>query len=229
QTKSILRIIFISILFYFFLKEISFVMSGLAYIWSVLSVFAIGGAMAFIVNVPMKYIENNFLPDNKKLGKAKRPMAFIITLALVVFIIYLVLFIVVPQLIATLQTLIAQMQAVYEKLPQIIADITAKFNLTEETVQSLQIEWSHISEGAIAAIQSIATGIINSSTSLIGGVVNAITQFVLAFIFCIYILFSKEKLGRACKRLFYALFKENRADNIINVLHMANRTLTKFL
>ncbi|MBQ7816889.1 MAG: AI-2E family transporter, partial [Oscillospiraceae bacterium] len=56
QTKSILRIIFISILFYFFLKEISFVMSGLAYIWSVLSVFAIGGAMAFIVNVPMKYI-----------------------------------------------------------------------------------------------------------------------------------------------------------------------------
>ena len=229
QTKGILRIVFISILFYFFLKEFSLVMSGLSYIWSIFSVFAIGGAMAFIINVPMKFIEDKFLAKSKKLGKSKRPLAFVLTLALVVLVIYLVLFIVVPELVATLQTLVVQMQSLYERLPQIIADITAKFNFTEEAVKSLQLEWSNISETVIKALQGLATGIINSSTSLIGGVVNAITLFVLAFIFCIYIIFSKEKLGSACKKFIYAVLKEEHADKAIGVLRLTSRTFASFL
>lgn len=229
QTKSILRIVFLSILFYFLLKEFALVISGFEYLWSVFGVFAIGGAMAFVFNVPMTFIENRLLSGLKKSEKAKRPLAFVLTLCAVIFVIYLVMFIVVPQLAQTLQMLIAELQELYERLPQIVADLSAKFNLTEETVQSLQIEWSNISETAIKAAQSLATGIISSSTNVISSVVNAITQFILAFIFCIYILFSKEKLGRACKKLIYAVFKEKYADDIISVLHMTNRTFTSFL
>ena len=229
QTKSILRIVFISILFYFFLKEFGLVLSGLKYLWSVFGVFAIGGAMAFIINVPMAFFENRYLSKFKHIDKAKRPLAFVFTLLTVTIVIYLVIFIVVPQLAQTLQTVISELQAFYGRLPQIVADLAARFNLTEATVQSLQIEWSHISQAAIKAAQSLATGIISSSTNVISGVVNAITQFILAFIFCIYILFSKEKLGCACKKLIYALFKEKHADDIISVLHMTNRTFTSFL
>ncbi|MBR2029116.1 MAG: AI-2E family transporter [Oscillospiraceae bacterium] len=229
QTKSILRIVFLSILFYFFLKEFGLVVSGLGYLWEVFGVFAIGGAMAFIINVPMTFFENRYLSKFKHIDKAKRPLAFVFTLLTVTVVIYLVIFIVVPQLAQTLQTVIAELQAFYGRLPQIVADLAARFNLTEETVQSLQIEWSQISQAAIKAAQSLATGIISSSTNVISGVVNAITQFILAFIFCIYILFSKEKLGRACKKLIYALFKEKHADDIISVLHMTNRTFTSFL
>lgn len=229
QTKSILRIVFISILFYFFLKEFNLVLSGVKYLWSVFGVFVIGGAMAFIINVPMTFIENRFLSRFKKIDGAKRPLAFVLTLLAVVMVIYLVLFIVVPELADTLQLLIAEMQAVYERLPQIVENWSAKLNLTEEAVKSLQLEWSNISETAIKAVQGLATGIISSSTNVISGVVNAITQFILAFIFCIYILFSKEKLGRACKKLIYAVFRENHADDIISVLHMTKQTFTSFL
>lgn len=229
QIKTIIKIVFSAILFYFVLKEFRLVISGFGYLWSVFGVFAIGGAMAFIVNVPMSFIEKHYLSRFKHIDKAKRPLAFVLTLILVITVIYLVMFIVVPELIATLQMVVVQMQKVYDKLPQIVADISAKLNLTDEAVQSLQIEWSHISEAAIKAVQGIAGGIISSSTNLIGGVVNAITQFVLAFIFCIYILFSKEKLGRACKKIIYAIFKEYIADDIISILHLANRTFTKFL
>lgn len=229
QTKDILRIIFISILFYFLLKEFSLVISGLKYLWGVLGVFAIGGAMAFIINVPMTFIEKKYLSHFKKLDKAKRPLAFVITLFAVVFVIYLVMFIVAPELARTLQMLIGELQQLYDRLPQIVADLAVRFNLTEEAVKSLQIEWSNISETVIKAVQGIASGIITSSTSLITGIVSAIAQFILAFIFCIYILFSKEKLGKACKRLIYALFKEDTADGIISVLHMTNRTFASFM
>ena len=167
--------------------------------------------------------------QRRRSGKAKRPLAFVMTLIMVITVIYLVMFIVVPELIDTLQLLVVQMQQIYDRLPQIVADISAKLNLTEETVKSLQIEWSNISETVIKAVQEIAGGIVSSSTNLIGSVVNAITQFILAFIFCIYILFSKEKLGRACKRMLYAAFREQIADDIISVLHLTGRTFSKFL
>ena len=229
QTKSILRIVFISILFYFLFKEFGAVVSALGYIWGILSVFAIGGAMAFVINVPMSFIEKRCLSRFKNIKKAKRPLAFVLTVVMVVLIIYLVMFIVVPELAQTLQTLIVQLQEIYDRLPQIVENLAVKFNLTEETVQSLQIEWSNISEMTIKLVQSIATGVINSSANVITGLVSAILQFILAFIFCIYILFSKEKLGKACKKLVYAAFKEKIADDIISVLHLTARTFSNFL
>ena len=229
QIKSILKIIFISIAFYFLLKEIRLVVRGVGYIWDVFSVFAFGGAMAFVFNVPMKVVEEKYLSRFKKLGGAKRPLAFLITLTLVLFVIYLVMFIVVPQLAATLQVLVGEMQELYTKLPDIVENLAIKLNLTEETVKSLQIEWSQLSETAIKAVQGVASGIIASSTGFITGVVNAITQFVLSLIFGIYLLFSKEKLGRACKRIIYAVLKENRADNVLDILRLTNRTFSKFL
>ena len=177
----------------------------------------------------MTYIEEKLLSKFKRLGIAKRPVAFVLTLLAVSFVIYLVMFIVVPQLSQTLQMLIVELQQLYERLPQIVSDLADRFNLTEDTVKSLQIEWSNISETVIKAVQGIATGIISSSTNVIGGVVSAVTQFIMAFIFGIYILFSKEKLARACKKIIYAITKEKYADNVINILHMTNRTFTNFL
>lgn len=229
QMKSILQIVFAAILFYFLLKEFRLVISAVSYLWGIFSVFAIGGAMAFIINVPMKFIENHYLSRFKNIGKAKRPLAFIFTIVAVVLVIYLVMFIVVPELARTLQMVIAQLQDVYDRLPQIVADISAKLNLDETAMQSLQIEWSNISETVIKAMQGIAAGVISSSTNIIGGIVNFITQFILAFIFCIYILFSKEKLAAAFKRLIYALLREKHADNLIGILRLTDKTFSSFL
>ncbi len=229
QTKSILQIVFISILFYFFIKEFGTVTDILGYIWSIVSVFAVGGAMAFIINVPMKFIENKWLSDKPKLKKVKRPLAFVITLALVVFVIYMVMFIVVPELIATLQLVITELQELYTNLPAIVNDIAVRFNLTEETVASMQIEWSKVSETAIKALQSIAAGFIASSTGLIGGIFNVITQFIFAFIFCIYILFGKETLSSSCKKIIYAVLKEEKADNFIKLMGLVNKSFSSFL
>ena len=229
QKKSILQIVFISILFYFFLKEFGVVVKALSYIWDIVSVFAIGGAMAFVINVPMSFFEKHYFSRFKNIGKAKRPLAFIFTLLAVIIVIYLVMFIVLPELSRTLQLLVSQLQDLYARLPQIVSDLAAKYNLTEDVVQSLQLEWSQISQAVIKGVQGIASGVIASSTNFISGIVSAVAQFVLAFIFCIYILFSKEKLASAIKRVIYALFKEKHADNILGILKLSHKTFSSFL
>lgn len=229
QIKAILHIVFVSILFYFFIKEFPVVMSGLKYLWDVFGVFAIGGAMAFIINVPMSVFEKKLLPKVKMPDKVRRPAAFVLTILSIILVIYLVMFIVVPELAQTLQALIAELQALYERLPQQLEELAIRFNLTEETVQSLQIEWSNISETVIKAVQGLATTIIASSTNFITGMVSVITKLVMAFIFSVYILFSKEKLGRGFRKVMYAVTKEKNADNVISILNMTHRTFASFL
>ncbi len=228
QVKSILKIVFISILFYFFVKEIGTIFGYFSVVWNVIAVFVIGGAMAFIINIPMSFIEKKLLSKSKKLKKAKRQLSVLITLATVVLIIYMVMFIVIPELVRTMQMLIAQLQEFYDKLPALLNNLVNSLPITEETAKNIQIEWSEISITMIKTLQGLATGIVSSSTAIIGGAVSTVTNFIMSFIFCLYILFAKEKLSVACKKVMYAVLKEKTSDNILAVLILTKRTFSNF-
>ena len=50
-----------------------------------------------------------------------------------------------------------------------------------------------------------ASQCLDGGGGLIGGVVSGVSTFVIGFIFSIYILLQKEKLGRQAKQVLYAL------------------------
>lgn len=228
QVKSILFIVFVSILFYFFVKEFGRLPQVFKVIWDLTSVFIMGGAAAFVLNVPMKFIERKLLKNVKK-ANIRRLSAVLLTLAAVLLVIYLVLFIVVPEIAVTLQKIILQFQELYKNLPQIIDYIFRSLPVAEEALKSLEIEWSGITSTVIKTLQSAVSSIINSSTGIIGGVIGTITQTLMSFIFCLYILFSKEKLALALKKLLYAVLKEGIADDVIAVMKLTNKTFSNFL
>ncbi len=228
QTKSILKIIFISILFYFFVREIGTILSYFSILWKVVAVFVIGGAMAFIINLPMSFIENKVL-SKTKLKKGKRQIALLITLALLILVINAISFIVIPELATTMQKIIVECQKFYDKLPNILSNLVQSLPITEETAKNIQIEWSQIYGTVIKTLQGIATSVVSSSTTLIGVAVNTVTNFIISFIFCIYILLAKEKISIVCKKILYAFVKEKIADNILDILTLTRRTFSNFL
>ncbi|MCQ5300259.1 AI-2E family transporter, partial [Blautia wexlerae] len=67
--------------------------------------FELGGAIAFVINVPMSYLEKKMLgkiKENNKIGnKAARPRSLLLTIILVAGVIILVIFGVIPQLTET--------------------------------------------------------------------------------------------------------------------------------
>ena len=81
-------------------------------IWDILSPFALGGAIAFVINVPMSFLEKKLFGKAKEKGtkaaeKFARPVSLLLTLTGIVVLLILVMFGVIPQLTRTIGTLIA--------------------------------------------------------------------------------------------------------------------------
>ena len=71
---------------------------------SIFSPFAVGAGLAFVLNVPMRALENN-MKFIKHRG-LRRTLALVLTLVIIILIVTLVLWILIPQLYDTVQSLI---------------------------------------------------------------------------------------------------------------------------
>ena len=62
-----------------------------------------------------------------------------------------------------------------------------------------------------------------------GSLNNLIINFFIGFVFAIYILLSKEKLGGQGKQILYALLSEKKADKVLEVCSISYRVFSRFL
>ena len=98
-------------------------------IWGLVFPFVLGGAIAFIINVPMSFIEAKMFGKNKEdRGKAAkklaRPVSLVLTIAIVVGLIVLVMFVLVPQLGDTFSSLGSSIAAFIPKLQEWVGNFT---------------------------------------------------------------------------------------------------------
>ena len=92
-------------------------------IWKIVFPFALGGAIAFVINVPMSFLEKKMLgkiKENNKIGKkAARPISLLLTIILAAGVMVLVMFGVIPQLTQTMGNL---MTSISDFIPKQKAD-----------------------------------------------------------------------------------------------------------
>ena len=75
----------------------------LGYIFHIFFPFILGGAIAFVLNVPMNFVERHLFPQERMekkpvLQKLARPVSMLLVLFSVIGVIVLVMFLLVPQL-----------------------------------------------------------------------------------------------------------------------------------
>ena len=82
------------------------VLDVLKAMWKIIFPFVLGGAIAFVTNVPMSFLEKKiFKKQNKAAEKLARPVSLLLTIVLVIGVIAVVMFGVIPQLTRTMGTL----------------------------------------------------------------------------------------------------------------------------
>lgn len=219
--KTILFTILIAISFYFLLLNLSFVLGTISYLFSVIYPFLFGAAIAFILNIPMKTFE-------KKL-KMKRILAFLLTLICFVAVVFLVLFLVIPELIHTINVLIVQIPKAFYSIQEMVEQYEEQLPAFVEVTESLNINWSKISEEVVAFIQSVGSGVLNSTFSIVSGITSAVITFFVGFTFSIYVLFQKEKLAIQMKKILYAFCPLTISDRILKVTTLTRQTFEHFL
>ena len=227
-TKKIIWILCTAILFYCVLQNLSAVFHGAKSLVSVFLPFLIGGAMAFVLNIPMRRIESLLFRHNKKWNGLRRPLAFVITILLLIGILVLVTLVVIPELGRALLMLAEQVPDALRSLESFLNELSIDWPQIEIYINQLDIDWADLSTKAVAILQDTTTALVNSGFNAVGKTVSGVATFVISFIFSIYLLMQKEKLARQGKQVIYGLFPLHTADRIVEILTLSQVTFSRF-
>ncbi len=232
--KKIRSLIVFTVLVFVVLWNYEVVYTGLGILLKVISPFAIGGAIAFVLSVPMNFLEKKIFTERKYAKKKwiqamARPVSMILTFIFVLGIIAIVVFIVLPELGntalnigKTLQKFVPEVQAwaikMFEDNPELVSEIK-KINFNWEKIISTMINF--LTNGAGSVLDSTFT----AAKSIVSGVSTAF----IAFVFSVYVLLQKEKLSVQVKKLMYAFMPHDWTEILIALGSMTHKTFSNFL
>ncbi len=222
--KELWKIVVLGILLYWGINNVPILTGAVGYILGLLSPFLIGGAMAFVFNIPMRSIEKLIAKQAPKLSKgALRGLSLVSTL-LVIFIVFSALTsIVVPELVSTVGTLQTQVNSfvasdeVQEIMPQ-LESMLAEAGITTESIADMTMDF-------LTGFTSFASDIFGALSGVFSGIFN----FVVAFVFSIYLLLGKEGLSEGVLKLLSAYLDDVRVKKTVYVSKLTSDTFAAFI
>lgn len=233
STIRIILIIFSSILFYTVLQNLEAVRGAMAAAARILSPVFIGAAIAFIVNIPMRLLEDNVysLIIKKRPGaiKARRPVCLILSILIILGLFALIIGLIAPEFAATVMSIAQTLPSQVNDLIARADELIGRFNLPLEDVNLFEkIDWNSVSRTIVAGLSNTGA-MINKTIGVTSNVLSGLFNFVIGFVLSIYILASKEKLCRQGARLLRVILPEAACDRIFRVLAMSSGVFTKFI
>ena len=231
--KKIRELIVFTALLVVALWKFDVVLGVLKTIWDIIFPFVLGGAIAFLTNVPMSFLEKKIFEKikkkNKIVRKLERPISLILTIVLVVGVIALVMFGVIPQLTRTTGTLVT---SINDFIPQMQSWIGEFFHNNQEImnlVDQIEFDPDQAIKWGISLLGNGAGNMMNTTMSAVGSIVSGVATFFIAFSFACYILFQKEKLHVQIRKVFFAFLPRQKADVFLKVCSLTYRTFANFL
>ncbi len=200
---------------------------------SVIAPFILGLAIAFVFNGPMTKIENTLF--NGKLFISKLPkklhriLAYLITLILISVVVAGIIIAVVPALTKTIIDFInAVPQAITDFETWISNQVTLQTNVGL-WLSSINFDWEVVKQNIILFAQNSVESWLNSSFNIVSGVFNTFITLTIAFVFSIYVLMSKERLGKQLRQILKAFVEESKIEAIYKVAHQAQEIFSSFV
>ena len=228
--KRIFVFCVILIIIYWGINNMNLIGNIINKIISIIFPFILGGALAFILNIPMTFFEKKLLNIKRKKKvffknkKVVRIVSLIFAIIVISFILYLIINLIVPELIDIVKLLIQNIPYYAEELNKIIQNNTENIQEIDNIISNMNLDTESIKN----ELMQIVTGVLNSSISIVVGVIGFITNLIIAIIFAIYILTGKEKLKSQISRLIQAYFDKEKANKIFETGNIANKTFKNF-
>lgn len=232
--KKIRELIVFTALIVVALWKFDVVLGVIRAIWGIIFPFVLGGAIAFVINVPMSFLEKKLFgkakeKGSKAAGKLARPVSLLLTIVLVVGVIVLVMFGLIPQLTETIGSL---MNSIADFIPQMqswVREFTHNNREIMDLVNQMEFNPNKAIQWGMSILGNGAGNFMNTTMTAVGSIVSGVTTFFIAFSFACYILFQKEKLHVQVRKVFFAFISKRKAEVILEVCSLIYRTFANFL
>lgn len=189
----------------------------------------IGCVIAYLLNILMNVHEKRYFPRSKKpvLIKSRRPVCILLAIVTLVAVIALVVALVLPQLGECVALLFSEVPKAIKAIAQYLEEWNV---LSEEALEHLNtLDWKSKIEQILGVITSGIGNVMGTAVGTISSVFGGIVTLLIAFIFAIYILSGKEKIGRQYHKLMKRYGKPGVVEKINHVLSTMNDCFRKYI
>ena len=235
--KKIRWLITFAVILYVGVQNLDVVLKYVNVLWGLLLPFAIGGALAFVLNVPMAFIERHlFGKAREKEGKAgkavnrlARPVSLILSIVMVVLVVLVVVLVVAPELG---RTLVSVVKKVEEDIPLLQKWLTDTFQSDSEIVKwasTIEIDPQKSIDSIISVLKNGADNLVSSTITVTMGLVSMAVNFAIGFVFACYVLLQKERLGKQVLKAAYAILPVKIVEYLGHVCTLASKVFASFI
>lgn len=202
--------------------------------FDIIKPFVLGAAMAFVLNIPMSFVERHCFGRSrgKYTAKFSRPLSMLLTLIAVGAVGTFVVLIVVPQLTGTVMELgnripvflkqaLAWAEKTFAENPQLLAKL--------QELEAVKIDWGSMISTVGGFLRNGVGNVVASTVNVAGSIISGIINLFVAFVFALYLLSGKEKLANQADGTLKAFLSAKRYATVKRVLMILNRNFKSFI
>lgn len=191
-------------------------------------------AFAYILNIPMMWIENQIKRHTKKNGfihKRVRGIAVALTILLAIIFIALIISIILPRIIENIQLLLSNMgtflKEMFNNIDDILAFLHIDYSVAEiaEVNNLIKMPWNEIFQNVMNILGSSANGLLNNAMNF----TSTFFAWFLSFMFSLYLLNGKESFLRQSRKVAIVVLHKEKANQLFAYGHQANLIFKNFI
>lgn len=207
------------------LIKLDTLISMVSILWNACRVLVFGAMMAFVINLVMAKIEKrlNFMK------KGKRATSLLLSLILIFLFVYFLITLVVPSLSEAIGVIVQVLPKYFENAQKFLVDLFENNPQLANSINNLDIDWKNLIQSGINVLSTGVTNVVGTTFNVVTVIVNSVFNFVLMFIFAIYVLLEKERFVQLYHRLTKLYLSETVKRRMDRCLNIINQTFSAFI
>lgn len=232
--RAILLIVFVALMMLMTLLHLGEVFSFFGWVLGILTPVFVGLAMAFVVGLPMSFLERTLLSPLARskvrfFRSLRRPLAMVLSYLLILGGLSALLLTIVPELSMTFVNLANQLPSYAAHFLRWLQDTALQLHLPiQEWFQDTSI-WSDFVRQLSEILRNSALGLLTAVTGFTSGLLNWLTSAFLGFIISLYLLLQRETLTAQGKMVLAAFLPERGYRRVLRFLRLCSRAFSSFL
>jgi len=210
------------------------IFAGIGSLFSILTPFAYALLIAYVLSIPMRFLETKIYP--KLFGKAKcrrpgleRALSVALVLIFLLAVISGIFSILIPQLTDSVMTLISNIEGYIRSLDSLITNLVKRFDLNDELWRYIETIGTNAINQVVDTIEQSIPAIVDATKNLTTGLFSALFNFFMGLIICTYLLYQKESLIRQLKSVMRAFLPTKIYAWLLEIGSYTNETLNRFI
>lgn len=229
--KENIFIVTYGLILFFIIHNLKFVLKTIDNLVAITLPVIFGIVLAFLLNIPMSFLERKIIlliqklkVDKKRAFKISRAISLLLVLLIFICVITFTINIVIPEIIKSFYIFI-------EKAPEQIKNIQGLLiknydnYLIDSVLSKIQEIDGDISKIINNLVQITFSGVLNITL----GITNILINFILGLIISIYILLEKETLKYQLKLLINTFATDKYKSSIIEILKLIYSKFKKYI